>query len=476
MAITAPHTLTVTLVDGVRVVVPDSLDLITPYVLLEQEDWFEDEIKFLRRLLKPGQQAIDIGANFGVYALSMARTVGPTGRIFAFEPASGTAELLELSAAANAFAQVVLDRRALSAASGTARLSLHQNSELNALVRGTPGPGATEEVAVTTLDECMETYGWHDIDFVKIDAEGEEAAILKGGARFFSQQSPLIQYEIKAGKDLHMELVDGFAALGYRSYRLVPGLDLLVPFDARSRPDGYLLNLFCCTRDRAARLSAEGYLLDDGGSSSASPIAGTTSLTARPATSDAYGWRRTLAKLPYGSRLSDVWTQTMVSGSNSKLDRALALYGLSRDRARSPGERFGALDAGLKALTALCEHQASHLRLASLARMARDYGARSLAVGALQHLANTVLQQNRADPSEPFLAPGDRYDTVHPGNSIHNWVIAAVLEETERLDHYSSYYAGVSSRQRLEAIRDLGFGSPEMARRLDLVTRRFGSR
>lgn len=44
-------TITLTLVDGVRIVVPDSLDLITPYVLQEQQDWFEDEIKFVRFLL-----------------------------------------------------------------------------------------------------------------------------------------------------------------------------------------------------------------------------------------------------------------------------------------------------------------------------------------------------------------------------------------------------------------------------------------
>ena len=50
---------TLTMVDDVRVVVRDSLDLITPYVLLEQQDWFEDEIKFLRRLLQPGQAFID---------------------------------------------------------------------------------------------------------------------------------------------------------------------------------------------------------------------------------------------------------------------------------------------------------------------------------------------------------------------------------------------------------------------------------
>jgi len=40
------------------------------------------------------EHVIDIGANYGVYALSMAQAVGPAGRVWAFEPASGTASLL----------------------------------------------------------------------------------------------------------------------------------------------------------------------------------------------------------------------------------------------------------------------------------------------------------------------------------------------------------------------------------------------
>jgi len=102
--------------------------------LREQQDWFEDEIKFLRHLLQPGQKVIDIGANYGVYALCMARAVGPTGQVWAFEPSSSTAGLLAEGIAANGFAQVTLVQRALSSASGTARLSLSPHSELNALV------------------------------------------------------------------------------------------------------------------------------------------------------------------------------------------------------------------------------------------------------------------------------------------------------------------------------------------------------
>ena len=78
---------TLVMVDGTKVVVPDSPELMTPYILREQQDWFENEIKFLRRLLQPGQNIIDIGANHGVYTLSIANTVGSSGHVWAFEPA-----------------------------------------------------------------------------------------------------------------------------------------------------------------------------------------------------------------------------------------------------------------------------------------------------------------------------------------------------------------------------------------------------
>ena len=144
-------TITLTLADGVRIVVPDSLDVITSYVLREQQDWFEDEIKFVRKLLKQGQRVIDIGANYGVYTLSMARLVGPAGRVWAFEPASTTADLLAASIAANDFGQVVVEQSALSCRVGTAQLSLNDS----ALVDTTPSPlSSLSKVRETPASGC----------------------------------------------------------------------------------------------------------------------------------------------------------------------------------------------------------------------------------------------------------------------------------------------------------------------------------
>lgn len=467
-------TTTRVLVDKVRVVVPDSLRLITPYVLQEQQDWFEDEIKFLRKLLQPGQNVIDIGANYGVYTLSMAQTVGPGGRVWTFEPASNTASLLAEGIAANGFSQVILERSALSSNCGMAQLSINENSELNALVHGASSTSASETVPLVTLDECLIKYGWRDIDFMKIDAEGEEANILKGGKRFFSQLSPLVQYEIRAGTDLHMQLVREFVAIGYDSYRLVPGLDLLAHFSERSTPDGYLLNLFGCKRDRADRLAARGFLAN---STTRLPAEKTKLIAGASGNNDdrnAYHWRNTIAKMPYGVRLANHWEETMAAGNSAKLDEALSLYFFSQHSSRLATERFHALEASFTLLKTMCERQPTRLRLASLARVARDFGARSLAVDALDYLSNAISRHKQVDASEPFLAPGRRFDSVPPGKSIANWVLASILEELERLASYSSFYTGVTALQRLKAIRTLGFGSAEMERRLQLLQRRFG--
>src|ERR1043166_3223128 len=106
---------------------------IPPYTLIEQEDWFEKEIAFVRRLLGPGMRAVDIGANYGTYTLAMAQAVGPDGRIWAYEPTSATAHHLRKTIARNDLAQVEMHQAALSDRTGTGRLRLDAQGERNRL-------------------------------------------------------------------------------------------------------------------------------------------------------------------------------------------------------------------------------------------------------------------------------------------------------------------------------------------------------
>lgn len=464
------RTATFQIAGGARVVVPDSLNSITPYVLFEQNDWFEDEIVFLRCLLAPGQRAIDVGANYGVYTLSIAQLVGPTGAVWAFEPASSTADFLAQGVAANNFGQVSIQRCALSNNTGTAHLSLNDNSELNALTR-TTGAASTETVRVTTLDDCLIQFGWNDITLMKIDAEGEEVNIIKGGREFFASQSPLILYEVKAGTDLHLELVSEFEAIGYNSYRLVPGLNMLVPFLRDSRPDGYLLNLFCCKPDRAALLGKLGYLASSVDlSASAREV---RSWNFSLAQNRQYAWRNALVSFPYATTVATLWEQLPQSTDSDSVVVGLAQFAVSQDDSLPPSTRFSALESSFHTMEALCRERPRHLRLLSLARIARAYGARAEAVAALGKLLDGLAQGDQPDFTEPFLAPGKRFDTVPPGTNLQAWLLAAILEELERLVAYSSFFSGINSKSRLEKIESLGFGSSEMKRRLQLVQLRF---
>ena len=463
-------TRTLEIAGGVHIVVPNSLNLLTPYVLSEQRDWFEDEIGFVRRLLQSGQKTIDIGANYGVYALTMAKSVGPRGAVWAFEPASSTAALLQQSVAKNNFSQVVVECSAISSTCGTARLALNDNSEFNSLVREGTSTVTAETVPLVTLDDCLERYGWDNIDFMKIDAEGEETNILAGGRRFFAECSPLILYEIKAGADLHLELVETFAHIGYESYRLIPGLELLVPFDADSNPDGYLLNLFCCKRDRAELLGKRGLLLDSGTIKAGAAAGRFESFYGSHR--HEYTWDARLSAMPYGALLSDLWSTTDV---DSVIDDTLACYAISQDVSLDSFERWRALEIGIQSLKSLGIGVRQYLRLSTLARVARDYGARTVATNAIKQLLDSISTESPIDASEPFLAPTKRFDAISPGARIDNWLLAASAEGYELMQSFSSFYTGESSRSRLELIAYLGFGSEEMDRRLHLLNARFAT-
>jgi hypothetical protein len=141
-------------------------------------------------------------------------------------------------------------------------------------------------------------------------------------------------------------------------------------------------------------------------------------------------------------------------------------------------ERFASLEASFLEFTKLCAAEPIHLRLSSLARVALDYGARTAAVRALERLCIMIFQQKQLSLVEPFLAPAARFDHLAPQSetSAPTWIGAAAAEELERSQYFSSFFSGKASLRRLEIIRDLGFGSAEMQRRLRLIEQRFGTR
>jgi FkbM family methyltransferase len=177
----------------------DSRDIsIAPHLILDGvwEEWTE---AVLRQLLRPGMTVVEAGANVGYFTLVMARAVGASGRVASFECDPGLAMLARDNVEINGLHRIArLEERALGERAGSVtfyRADRHRGG--GSLVEGLEQipHNATDqrtalEVQMTTLDAWVKQANVQP-DLLKLDAEGAEAAILRGGAALLDSDRPL---------------------------------------------------------------------------------------------------------------------------------------------------------------------------------------------------------------------------------------------------------------------------------------------
>ncbi len=441
--------LEVKLSDGVTLAVPASLGSITTYVLLEQEVWFEKELNFLRAWLEPGMTAVDIGANLGIYSLPMARLVGETGRVFAYEPGSEARGLLERSRELNGAANLQISPLAVSDRPREGRLVFGGSSELNAL----GDSGAGEVVRITSLDAEDAAQDWAP-DFVKIDAEGQEEAILEGGRTFFSRHSPLVMFEIKELATFNERLRELFPSMGYHLFRQLGEAPILVPDDAAKPLDSYELNLFAAKRDRIEDLARRGLMVD--------------AIAAWSPSEDDHQHARSFwrsQKFVQRANMAEWLT------ADAEYRDGLAAYAAWRAADRPASVRCAALAFAAHALRSVCLRAPTPARWSTQARVAWEWGARDESVAALQRLLN-ILQSGGIRLDEPFWPAAARFDDVELGNRPAAWLVAASAEQYERTFSLSSFFGGPTPA--LAWLASQRFASCEIERRRILSEARAG--
>lgn len=209
--------------------------------VLEVLPYFEKEMMALSDLVSPGAVCFDVGAAGGIYALVLSRLVGPSGRVFAFEPRPRSfAFLRRVLRRPN----VSVHRIALSHRTGRQTMVVPRRyrvpfSTRSFLQRELDRPvdhyypeftGARRiEVETTTLDDFMAGHGIDRLDLLKIDVEGSEPWVLFGGRRTISAHRPIILCEVEARhlvKYGHRagELFAWLAALDYRPHVYADGI------------------------------------------------------------------------------------------------------------------------------------------------------------------------------------------------------------------------------------------------------------
>jgi FkbM family methyltransferase len=445
--------LSLALSNGVTLAVPPTLDSITTYVLLEQGNWFEKEVGFVSRWLRPGMTAIDIGACLGVYSLPMARDVGPDGHVFAYEPASAAFGLLTRSRTINGADSLVLVQAALSDRAGTGWLSHALTPESNTLLGG----GLGESVKVTSLDDEDRNRDWGSPDFVKIDVVGNEVAILQGGAAFFERHSPLVMFSVRNDGVDHLPACRIMTSFGYSLYKLLPGEPVLVPYGSDGL-DAYEMNLFAAKPDRAASMAAEGWLAE-------------TLAEWTPADDDLDQALAPLRRLGCADACAGLLVEE--SFLDPEYLAGLAAFAVWHSEGEALPVRCAALDFAWRSLLTLNKQSSTVSRLLTLSRVAWEAGERAVSVQALRHFM-TATKGRKFVVDEPFWPAAARFDDVVPRIDIQDWIVSTAAEQIELCGHFSSVYTGLSPE--LEWLSARGFTSDEMERRQVLVAARAAKR
>jgi FkbM family methyltransferase len=137
----------------------------------------KEELPLLEKLVEPGMQILDVGANVGLYTLLLARLTGEAGHVFAFEPEPNLFSVLCENCAANNALNVTPFQCAAGDANGRATFQRATfNSGDNRLGGAKPGAQSIE-VDVARLDEVLRVQ---TVQFIKLDVQGHEVAALTG--------------------------------------------------------------------------------------------------------------------------------------------------------------------------------------------------------------------------------------------------------------------------------------------------------
>lgn len=171
--------------------------------------------KAMQLYMKPGMVVYDIGANVGFQATISARIVGPAGSVLCFEPLPANADQIEYNARLNDFKNVQVRRIALGNVDSQETFLLSDESTWGALSSAAPGvPRQIGEIKVDVrnLDALRARESLPAPDWIKIDVEGAECAVLDGADATIREFRPILVIELHK---TNVEIAERLRKLGY---------------------------------------------------------------------------------------------------------------------------------------------------------------------------------------------------------------------------------------------------------------------
>jgi FkbM family methyltransferase len=215
-------------------------------VILESGEWEPGSWKLMAEHLAPGGTFVDVGAQIGYYSLKAGPVVGASGHVIAVEPNPETISKLRGNIAASGASMIAVAPVACS--DSEAMLDLFAAPEANTGETSLSKANASQTGAVAQayrvrarpLDDIVREAGLSRVDVIKIDVEGAEYLVLKGGQQTLDRFHPMVLVEVverqlRAMGTSSAELTALLSAHGYRAGRrdgdnieFLPATDLSV--------------------------------------------------------------------------------------------------------------------------------------------------------------------------------------------------------------------------------------------------------
>jgi FkbM family methyltransferase len=175
------------------------------------------------KFVKPGMTVLDVGANIGYFTLLFGRQVGPSGRVWAFEPVKRYQEAIKLHLQTNRLDDTV-QLLSFGLSDRTLRVPISVD-EFGASMHSASSSTTfeIEEIDIARLDDVVREQNINKVDFIKLDIDGHEPAFVRGAQSTIRSHMPVMVLEFAqawldvAGEDART-LKTAIEELGYTLY------------------------------------------------------------------------------------------------------------------------------------------------------------------------------------------------------------------------------------------------------------------
>lgn len=217
------------------------LDIYIGESLRRYGEWCEPELDILLKLLQPGNCVIEAGANIGADTVPMAKRVGDTGHVFAFEPQRVMFSLLARNLQDNHCRNVNIYQAATNMKDGELSIPKVDYGKMDnyggvSMLKaglGDPVPGVA-------LDEFLDPTV--KVHLIKADVEGMELPTLIGASKIIGNSRPILFVENNCGPHSG-ELIRFLQQIDYQCWWLM--VDLFQPTNFRGSTEDVFPNTVC---------------------------------------------------------------------------------------------------------------------------------------------------------------------------------------------------------------------------------------